>query len=473
MRWETYNFTDDFQDAILACLIRYPEEFYAFGEIIKPQYMNGPAASEMTFRLLEFKKKFGKIPNFTTLGNFAFQKAARVNIDHAKETLEYVEKLAKIDTSDKDAILSMSVDFAQERAIYDAVRKIHADKTEGKDIDPRKIIDEACAVGTNLSALGLSTYYDFAKIIRQVNDASYGVKTGYAEFDKLWKTGWGPGWLIVPLAPPKRYKTAFCLNVALNIVTSQDVDVLYYACEITQELAAMRLFSNLTGWSMDQFQENVERGVLATEKALKKRYMGNIWIKGYPAKSVTISEIKAHAKQVIGTCGLRPKLIVIDFAETVRADTVDKKAPDWRQQSDIYTQARAVGSELGCAILMPDRCNAETVGKAVPNMRSFQGSFEKAGIVDAAIGLCATDDEYVHGRMRFFVFLNRHGEAYKHYDGTVDPVHMKVSVNQEIDYTPEDDEGKKVRGHVKRKIAGGTKLTQRDDDPSQGKASGT
>jgi replicative DNA helicase len=462
MRWESYNFTDDFQDCILACLIKFPKEFYAFGEIIQPQYFNGPAASELVFRLIEYRKKFGDYPTFTTLGNFAFHKAARVNIDHAKETLEYVEKLAQIDTKDKAAILSLCIAFAQERAIYDANRKIHAAQTEGKPINPRQIMEEAMAVGTNMDDLGLSLCYDVEKILRQINNVSYGIKTGYQEFDKLWKNGWGPGWLVVPLAPPKRYKTAFSLNLALQIATQQDVDVIYYACELTQELAAMRIYTNLTGWTQEQFQENLERGILITKKAVKKLW-GNVWIKGYPSKSTSISELKAHARQVIGTCGLQPRAIIIDYAETVRPDTVDKKAPDWRQQSDIYTQARAFGAELGCTMIMPDRCNGETVGKKVPNMRSFQGSFEKAGIVDIAIGLCATDAEYKHDRIRYFVFLNRHGEAYKHYEGVVDPAHMRVVVNGEIEYKPEEEDGeKKPRGYLKRKMAGGSKMTQND-----------
>lgn len=462
MRLEQYNFTDDFQDLTLACLIRHPKEFYAYGEIIKPQYFNGPAASELVFRIIEYREKFGDYPNFTMLGNFAFHKASRVNIDHAKEALEYVEKLAKVDTKDKAGVLDLIVKFARERAVYDGIRKIHAFSTENKPVDPVKLMEEAVAVGTNQETLGLSVYHDVDKILRQVNDVSYGVKTGYALFDKLWKTGFCPGWLIVPLAPPKRYKTAFCLNLALQIATVQDVDVLYYACELSQELAALRIYTNLTGWSQDQFRENLERGILVTKKAVKKLW-GNIWMKGYPSKSTSISEIKAHAKQVIGTCGLQPKVIIIDYAETVRPDTVDKKAPDWRQQADIYTQARALGAALGCAVIMPDRCNSETVGKRVPNMKSFQGAFEKAGIVDIAIGLCATDDEYKHDRVRYFVFLNRHGEAYKHYEGVVDPVHMKVAVNKEIDYIPDDDDGeKKPKGYVRRKMAAGAKLTQKD-----------
>lgn len=473
MRWESYNFTNDFQDVILACLIRFPEEFYGFGEIIKPAYFNGPSASELVFRLLEYRKKYGKYPNFGTLANFAFHKVARVNIDHAKETLEYVERLANLDISDKPAILDLCIQFARERALYDAIRKIHGAQTEGKaeELNPIKTVEEAMAVGTNLNDLGLSFYHDYAKVIRTVNDHGYGVQTGIAEFDKLWKFGWAPGWLVVLLAPPKRYKTAFAINLALAIAQKQDADVLYYACEISQELAAYRGLTNITGWTQDDFYNSPEKGILAAGTALRKKLWGNIWFKGYPAKSTSLSEIRNHAKQVIKTYDLKPRAVVIDYAETVRPDTVDKKAPDWRQQADIYTQARALGAELGCCVIMPDRCNRETVGRKVPNMKSFQGAFEKAGIVDIAIGLCATEDEYKHDRMRYFVFLNRHGEAFKHYDGTVDPARMQMTVGGEIEYKPDDEEDgegdsggglPRRRSYIKRKMAKGSADTQLD-----------
>ena len=441
-RYSTFNFTSDFQDAILACLIRYPDEFYAFGEIIKPEYFTGPAACELVFRLNEFRKEFDKYPNFSTLGNYAFHKAARISVDHAKETLDYVEKLGQIDTSDKKAILSLCINFAKERAVYDGIRKIHAAQTEGKteSCNPVEIMQAAVSVGMNVSDLGVSLYHDSDKILDDTMRPDYGVMPGYAEFEKLWKFGWGPGWLIVLLAPPKRFKTAFAINLALGIAEKQPVDVLYYACEISQNLAALRALSCITGRTQDQFYDEKEKGKLLAKEKLKEKLWGNVFFKGYPSKSTSISEIKAHARQVISYYGLQPKAIIIDYAETVRPDKVDKEAPDWRQQADIYTQARAMGAEFGCCIIMPDRCNRDTVGRNVPSMKSFQGAFEKAGIVDIAIGLCATDAEYLQKRMRYFVFLNRHGEAYKHYDGKVDPERMQMTVDGEINYNPDDDD---------------------------------
>lgn len=263
------------------------------------------------------------------------------------------------------------------------------------------------------------------------------------------------------------HNTATAINLALGIASSQDADVLYYACEISQELAAYRALTNVTGWTQDQLGDQIEKGVVVAGEKLKGRLWGNVWFKGYPSKSTTISEIKAHARQVCATYDLKPKAIVIDYAETVRPDSVDKKSPDWRQQADIYTQARALGAELGCCVIMPDRCNRETVGSAVPSMKSFQGAFEKAGIVDIAIGLCATDDEYKQDRLRHFVFLNRHGDAHKHFDGSIDPERMIVSVGNEIEYDPDAEDGDEDQRPRRKRYAGrkanrGAELTQSD-----------
>jgi hypothetical protein len=265
--------------------------------------------------------------------------------------------------------------------------------------------------------------------------------TGYAELDRIWKFGWGPGWLIVPLAPPKRLKTCFCLNLALNMSCKINADVLYYACEISQELAAMRAIYNLSGFTEEDIFRSPEKYKPLVVQALKQKMFGNVWFKGFPAKGVNLQQIRDHAKQVIQIFNLKPKAIFIDYAETVKPTAVDKNTPDYRQQADVYVQARALGTELGCCVVMPDRCTKETVGRKVPSMKSFQGAFEKAGIVDVAIGLCADDREQMQNRVRYFIFLNRHGKSLLHFSGRVEPELMRMTIDKQIDYQPDGEEG--------------------------------
>lgn len=443
MSWENYNFTNEFQDAILACMIKYPDEFWSFGDIMRPQYFNGVDAAEIAFALKDYVEEFSKYPNFSTLMNWVYQKFERSNSDKANQLVDYVMKLTELDTSDWEGVRKLMIKFAKERSLFAALRKIHAAQMEGngKDVDPVKEVEEALIVGEDIRKLGVSLVDDYERVIRNTTDVTYGVSTGYNMLDDVWKMGWAPGWLIVPLAPPKSYKTTFCINLALNMAGSKvGEDVIYYALEIDEELAMMRALYNLSGQTGGSiFEGGVEKFIQAAKHGIEKRITGNLWFKSFPSKTASIFDVEQHAKYLCQQKGLKPKAIVVDYAETVRPTLIGKNVPDNRQQADIYTAARAMGKKLGACVIMPDRCNKETVGRSVPSMTSFQGSFEKAGVVDAAIGLCFTEQERLQNRVRYFIFLNRHGPQLLQFEGRVDPELMRMTIDSKIEYTPDDE----------------------------------
>ena len=457
MAWEQYNFTNEFQDAILACMIRYPDEFWSFGDIMRPQYFNGVDAAEVAFALKDYVEEFGKYPNFSTLMNWVYTKFERSNADKASQLVDYVQKLIELDHSDWEGVRKLMIKFAKERSLFAALRKIHAASMEGKSetIDPVKEVEEALIVGEDIRKLGINAKKDFEEVIRKVNETGYGVQTGFNELDKIWKKGWCPGWLIVPLAPPKAFKTTFCINLALNMAGSKvGADVLYYALEIDEELAAMRLYYNLSGMSEDNvLEQGLEKFIEACREGITTKLTGNLWFKSFPSKTATIFDVEQHAKHLCASQGLSPRAIVIDYAETVKPSLVGKNVPDARQQADIYVAARALGSKLGACVIMPDRCNKETVGRKVPNMTSFQGSFEKAGAVDAAIGICFTEEEALQNKVRYFIFLNRHGRKLVQFEGRVDPERMKMTIDKEIEYHPDPEEGDDLGPKPKRNSA--------------------
>lgn len=442
---ERYNFSDDFQDLILACLIRHPLEFRSFGEIIQPGFFNGPSAIETVIHLRSFVDHYAKYPTFTVLGNYVHQKTSRKNQEKAKELVDYIAKLARVSTEDWRPVLDMSIHFAKERAIYDALRKIHlAKQTDDNDVDPVRLVEEAMRIGTNAADIGLHLGRDLEQVIDDLSSSTYGVHTGFPELDKVWKKGFGPGWLVVPLAPPKRFKTTFSLNLGFNMVRDNN-DVIYYACEIGAKEAMLRAIQRLSGQTPDDLFESPQKFKLKARSAYDNSgIQASMCFKGYASKSVTLGQVKLHTKQMIAEWGIAPKAIFIDYAETVRPTLVTKSMPDYRQQAEVYVEARALGAEFGCAVIMPDRCNKETVSRAVPSMSSFQGSFEKAGAVDVALGLCATEAEYLQHRMRYFIFLNRHGEQYLHFEGKVDPERCTMTVDRQIEYNGEDEEEDKA-----------------------------
>ena len=461
---ETYNFSDDFQDLIIACFIDHSAEFSSYGEIVKPSYFNGSAAYNVMYEINEFAKKYHKFPNWVTLGNYVYKRFITKNPDKAKESVEYVKKLAQLDTSDFEAVRDSVLEFAKERAIQSAFRVALDAKTKGEEVEGGiiKLFEDALAVGTNFDDIGLFMHKDIEKVKLKLSDKEYGIKTGFELLDKVWRRGWGPGWLVVPLAPPKRYKSTFCLNLALQMADIvRNADVFYYACEISQELAFMRGLLNISGKSEDEMYKEGDEFWVNAQTIVDTNLAGQVMFKGMPSKTATIHDIEMHARNVIKQTGIHPKAIIIDYAETVRP--ANEKLSDWRQQAEIYTQARAMGAKLGACIIMPDRCNAEAVDRKVPSMKSFQGAFEKAGIVDAAIGLCATESEHKQGVCRYFIFVNRHGPQYLHFRGKVDPTRYKMTIDEEIEYDPDKEEAEAEERRAARRGGGGGRTKKPTD----------
>ena len=443
----TFNFQDDFQELLLASMIRKPGEFAFVGPAVKPSYFTGVQATVVAKCIMSYSAKYSRYPGFSALKQVVADEVARLPDADARMAIDYVDKISLAPTEDWEFARENVVRFVRERAVIDAARKTITMLQEGKlPADGfAGLFQEAMQVGQNLDDLGLLFHTDADKVIAQVSDVEYGVATGYAQWDKIWKKGWAPGWLIALLAPPKRFKTGMAINLAMNVVSpSVGEDVLYYACEINQELAMLRALCHLSGLSPDYLYENPDKFKAAVAAKMQHKIAGNLLFKGFPAKSATINDIRAHAKTAINQLGLKPRMIVIDYAETIAP--IDKSAPEYRQQSSIYTDARALGKELGCCVVLPDRCNKETVEMPVPDMKGFQGAFEKAGIVDIAIGLCSTAEEHRNNVLRTFVFLNRHGPPMAHHRGKVDPETWRIELCEEVPYEPESTGGRGSSG---------------------------
>lgn len=555
---DTFSTGEDFQELLLACILRHPDQFAAYVPVIKPGFFTGVQSTLVARCMVDYYRERSRFPSFTVLRELAVSAAKGItdNAQHAALVKDFVDKVERHNTGDYQFVRDHTLKFVKEQSVVSTMREAIALLKEGK-IPPdgfSSMFAKAIDVGSNLEDLGYLLHQDSDKVVDYVSNETYGISTGYPLLDKVWRNGWGPGWLVVPLAPPKRYKclrpdtrvimfdgtirridevrvgdqlmgddstprnvsacgsghgpmyrveqlhgmtyecndahilcltdaegntaemtaeefyelskndkdalsvwrgyaaeieyqrsalergkashskrrrlnsrklkitpigdgewfgvtidgnrkflledctvthnTGFSINIALNMVSPAIGEhVFYYACEISQELAMMRALCNLARQPFEAAIDSPERFKQAVKHAMADRVAAHCLFKSFASKSSTIDDIRAHARSAISQLGFKPRVIVIDYAETIKPS--DKRDQEYRQQSSIYTEARALGTELGCTIIMPDRCNRETVSKPVPNFTSFQGAFEKAGIVDVAIGLCVRSDQKV------------------------------------------------------------------------------
>lgn len=433
MALEHYNFSSDFQDMLLASLVSHPDKFMGVRSVLEFSYFTGLNSITAAKLILEHFDEYHTFPSFTTLGQLAYAYAKKsTSEDFNHDLTEYVKQLSELQVRDVDYIKGQVINFARERALLVEINKTAMNVQEGKDQgDLVARFQKVMGIGTDLTSMGLEATEDADAVLDKILNPQYGVSTGYELLDThLFKRGMGKGWLIVPLAPPKGYKTTFCLNLAMNIAGPLvgGENVVYYACEINEELALERVYCAITQRTIEQGMEDPTEFRQRVHDCLANDLTGKLIVKHFPAKSVKISQIRTHLRELCLAKGITPRVVVLDYAETLLPE--DTTLPEYRQQSSIYTGARALADEFGCTVIMPDRCNKETAEQAVPTMTSFQGAFEKGGVVDCGIGICATPDEYQRHIIRLYVFLYRYGAAGLHFKGRIDPEKYSITIDE-------------------------------------------
>lgn len=436
---ESFNFSSDFQDLILACLIKEPAKFGFLMFNMSPKHFTGLTATIVSEALLTYHGEYGICPSMPMLGELAKDKAVKIGAE-AEDVTEYIKKLEDTDTNDWSAVKKKLHAFIQEREILSTLKRSIVALQEGKPFDYVAEFTRATNVCKDMGDMGLIfDATDGEAVIRKVTSSNYGVKSGYALLDNHFPMGFAPGWLIVPLAPPKSCKTTLCLNFAYNMISPGiDVDVVYNTCEISQELAFIRQLCRMLRLPLALIYQNPELFIRQMKTTFERlNFQAKLVFKGWPAGQATISDIQNHAK-ALKQEGLDPKAMFIDYAETVRPEKPVGEALDRRMQADIYTRARAMGTELDLSVFMPDRCNRETVSLPVPNMTSFQGAFQKGGIIDVAFGICMTEAEKLNKIFRLFVFMNRHGPSMQYFRGALDLETYRMELNEELQYSPEE-----------------------------------
>jgi hypothetical protein len=221
--FEKYTFDGRFQDLLLACLIKHPDRFIANAGTLNSAYFTGVERVSTARALFAYFNKNGRFPSEATVGQIVYNAILRTTEEKSEdEIMAYVKKLLEHDTSEVNVAVDEVVTFARERAIYVAIQNALTYHTTGETPPGGycKLFEDALRVGMNTADLG---YWlakeggDTAKIIAQVTSRTYGTSTGFSDLNRVWPFGWGPGWLIAILAPPKRYKTAFCINLAMNL----------------------------------------------------------------------------------------------------------------------------------------------------------------------------------------------------------------------------------------------------------------
>ena len=351
------------------------------------------------------------------------EKMRQLGVYH-DNTRDYVQQLMEITPTAANAVRYANIvkDKAMLRGLADASSDI-SELVYDQVGTPAEILESAEKkiyalrkgdTGDSLEHIGVTLHkvFDTLTELSQSDSAIPGLSTGLRDLDKK-INGLNKSDLFLIAARPAMGKTAFALNIALNVAKKYGKTVACFSLEMSREQLTMRLLAN---------ESFVELGKLLTGKlseeewtklAMASAALSQTDMRIDDNPSVTVAEINAKCRR-LDNLGL----VVIDYLQLMQGSGYGK-ASDNRVNvvSDISRSLKIMAKELNVPVICLSQLSRGPEGRT--DKRPMLSDLRESGAIeqDADEVIFLYRDEYYNenteekGVAECIVAKNRHGEV--------------------------------------------------------------
>lgn len=418
-----------FQTKLISCLFSDAKYLGQIYDLLKVDYFESPAIKFIINKSLEYFKKYKKSPTLEVL---------KVEIDNINDELlrqEIITALREsynnINSTDLEFIKETTLNFCKnqeiKQAILDSIPLLKQNDYESI----KQLIDNAMKVGID-NDIGL--YYFDNITERYEAQQRNAISTGFDIIDELLKGGLAAGELGVGIAPSGAGKSWFLAAIGANIVKSGK-RVVHYSLELSEQYTAIRYDCILSGISLDKIRLHTDR----VEEALKN-IPGDLIIKWFPTKSVSLLGIRAHLMK-LKIINKMPDVIIIDYADLLKYNNNMMAKHDMLEA--LYEELRGLAGELQLPIWTVSQSNREGLNDDIIEADKAAGAYAKIFPADFVFSLSRKAQDKLSNTARVHIIKNRFGV-----DGITFPVYMDTSAGIINIYNETSSRGKELQGKM-------------------------
>ena len=269
--------------------------------------------------------------------------------------------------------------------------------------------------GDSLEPIGVTLHKVFDRLteLSQSDSAIPGMSTGMRDLDKK-INGLNNSDLLLVAARPAMGKSAFALNLALNVAKKYNKTVAIFNLEMSREQLAMRLLA------IESFVDGqkMQTGKL-TEEEWSKLSMASVALSQTDIRiddnpSITVAEMNAKCRRVENL-----GMVVIDYLQLMNGSGYGKGSGDSRVNvvSDISRSLKIMAKELNVPVICLSQLSRGPESRT--DKRPMLSDLRESGAIeqDADEVLFLYRDEYYNensedkGVAECIVSKNRHGEV--------------------------------------------------------------
>jgi hypothetical protein len=397
-----------FQAKVLACILSSSEFLQQSLDVLNPNFFESGAGKWVVEQTIDYFIQYKSLP---TLEVF------KLELDKVRdEVLQVAVKeqlrsaFQRKNDDDLAYVQDRFLDFAKNQALKSAIIKSVDLLEVGQYGDIKALVDAALRAGQPRD-VGHDWKADIE--IRLAGVSRNVVPTGWDAIDQLIGGGLSEGELGVIAAPSGIGKSWALSTIGAN-AARQGKRVVHYTLELNQNYMGLRYDTIFTGIEPGLIPENRQQ----VEDAVAQ-IPGEIIIKYYPARSVSVHTIQAHVEHLIGN-KMKPDLMLVDYADLMHS--VTKADARYQELGFIYEELRGMCGELEIPCWTASQTQRSSTQDDVIQADKISESYNKIMTADLVISLSRKLEDKANHTGRAHIIKNRFGA-----DGITLPVFMNTS----------------------------------------------
>ena len=413
-----------FQVKVIAALFTDRIFLQQIADIIQADYFESDANSWLLEIILEHFRQYKAPPSkdvlkvkITEIENDILKTAV---LEQLKEVFRYMESddLSFV----KDEILKFCKNQEIKRAIMDSVSLLKM----GNYDEIKSKMDSAMKAGADTD-IGLDYVNNVAA--RYNEAARHTITTGWDVIDDLMDGGLAPGELGVVMAPAGIGKSWMLINIGANAVKAGKM-VIHYTLELNENYVGQRYDSVLTGINAQTLKNHQD-----TVEERMRTLSGNLIVKYYPTKSVSVLGLKAHLEKTI-MMGQKPDLVIVDYGDLLKINT---KKDRHEALEELYEELRGMAGEYEIPVWTASQAGRSALEEDVIEADKIAGAYGKVMVADFLMSLSRKVEDKMSGTGRGHVIKNRFGP-----DGITLPSKINTNNGQFQFFEPQTAQGKQT-----------------------------
>lgn len=302
--------------------------------------------------MVQLNKQETRIEILTVIEELRRQKL-NLTVDPREYLLELVDAVPSTVTT--SLYIDIVVEKAVERELLKNLREISDDILTSK-LEFNKLLDKTedrvqaiikkrrTSKFLSIEKAAEDAYYQIERFSSNKSEIT-GLSTGFERLDKA-TFGFQKGDLIILAARPSVGKSAFALNLALNVCRKNNAHVAFFSLEMSIEQIMMRLFSYQSYIAMNKIRSGrlTSRELIILGHARNDLKSNNLYFD--ESNSSDIYEIRAKCRELKQSNQL--DLVIIDYLQLI---TGTKKFNRQEEVADISRNLKILAKELNVPII--------------------------------------------------------------------------------------------------------------------------